>query len=196
MPYSPTFFFSSGNLPIATRTRLRAAMGIFRFSAYPLFRLSTNAIKDTVSVLYWYEELSRRNSGNFWNSSSELFFVSFLLGGVPGGGPPKFSSVELGSQWWLARFHILAAVRLCKKHAKQFQRQLRRGSGGHRKLRSTTTPNQHLTNPAPPWGQGGGVVMGMGGSWETLEHTTGYDHTWLKAPYPVRFVKLSSHRLS
>ena len=24
----------------------------------------------------------------------------------------------------------------------------------------------------------------------------GYVHTWLKAPYPVRFVKLSSHRLS
>ena len=96
MPYSPTFFFSSGNLPIATRTRLRAAMGIFRFSAYPLFRLSTNAIKDTVSVLYWYEELSRRNSGNFWNSSSELFFVSFLFGGGwggPGGGDPQSSAL-------------------------------------------------------------------------------------------------------
>ncbi len=26
--------------------------------------------------------------------------------------------------------------------------------------------------------------------------TIGYVHTWLKAPYPVRFVKLSSHRLS
>lgn len=24
----------------------------------------------------------------------------------------------------------------------------------------------------------------------------GYDHTWLKAPHPVRFVKLSSHRLN
>ena len=46
-----------------------------RSDASPLFPLSTNAIKDTVSVLYWYEELSRRNSGNFWNSSSELFFV-------------------------------------------------------------------------------------------------------------------------
>ena len=35
----------------------------------------TNAIKDTVSVLYWYEELSSFTTGNFWNGSSELFFV-------------------------------------------------------------------------------------------------------------------------
>ena len=38
--------------------------------------LSTNAIKDTVSVLYWYEELST-TSGNFWEGSSDLFFVHF-----------------------------------------------------------------------------------------------------------------------
>ena len=46
----------------------------------------TNAIKDTVSVLYWYEELSSSITGNFWNGSSELFFVfvSFLLGRVGG----------------------------------------------------------------------------------------------------------------
>ena len=40
--------------------------------------LSTNAIKDTVSVLYWYEELSR--NGNFWTGSSEPFFVRFFRG--------------------------------------------------------------------------------------------------------------------
>ena len=27
-------------------------------------------------------------------------------------------------------------------------------------------------------------------------HTFGYGHTWLKAPHPVRFVKLSNHRLN
>ena len=37
-----------------------------------------------------------------------------------------------------------------------------------------------------------------GRRWPTshTKHFTGYDHTWLKTPYPVRFVKLSSHRLS
>ena len=44
-----------------------------------LIKLLTNAIKDTVSVLYWYEELSSFTTGNFWKSSSELFFVSCII---------------------------------------------------------------------------------------------------------------------
>jgi hypothetical protein len=67
----------------------------------------TNAIKDTVSVLYWYEELSR--NGNFWTGSSEPFFFAFFEGvysplGV--GNRPLLQRLEtkpkvLGNQWGL-----------------------------------------------------------------------------------------------
>ena len=53
----------------ATRARCQTAGG----AAIGLIKFLTNAIKDTVSVLYWYEELSSFTTGNFWKSSSELF---------------------------------------------------------------------------------------------------------------------------
>ena len=166
MPYSPTFFFSSGNLPIATRTRLRAAMGIFRFSAYPLFRLSTNAIKDTVSVLYWYEELSRRNSGNFWNSSSELFFVSFLFGGGgwggPGGGAPK---VQLCGTWFPV---VVGKVPHPRRGAVvQETRKTVSKTAASRIWGAPQTQIHHHSEPAPhqprtPMGSGGWCGYGYG----------------------------------
>ena len=44
---------------------------------HPTKDLSTYAIKDTVSVLYWYEKLSR--NGNFLKRFSNLFFVYFFF---------------------------------------------------------------------------------------------------------------------
>ena len=59
----------------ATRARCQTAGG----AAIGLIKFLTNAIKDTVYVLYWYEELSSFTTGNFWKSSSELFFVSVSI---------------------------------------------------------------------------------------------------------------------
>ena len=42
-------------------------------------RLLTYAIKDTVSVLYWYEKLSR--NGKFFEKIFESFFLSLLIFG-------------------------------------------------------------------------------------------------------------------
>ncbi len=49
---------------------------------------STNAIKVTVSVLYWYEELSS-SSGNFWERSSDLFFISGGISPLSGSLSPS-----------------------------------------------------------------------------------------------------------
>ena len=55
----------------------------------------TNAIKDTVSVLYWYEELSRSNSGNFW-MVQRTFFVRFLSRGGGRSADPENPKVSGG----------------------------------------------------------------------------------------------------
>ena len=56
------------------RARPPAAAGVGQGGAGPRERL-TYAIKDTVSVLYWYEKLSR--NGKFFEKIFESFFLCF-----------------------------------------------------------------------------------------------------------------------
>ena len=40
------------------------------------------------------------------------------------------------------------------------------------------------------------MMLAVDGGGVFILERVGYVHTWLKAPHPVRFVKLSNHRLS
>ena len=61
------------------------------------------------------------------------------------------------------------------------------GQRGRGESLSPVSPSLSLARSL--WGGGRG-------SWCCAWLAVGYDHTWLKAPHPVRFVKLSSHRLN
>ena len=121
--------------------------------------LSTNAIKDTVSVLYWYGELSSFD----WQFLGRIFGSFFLC--------PNFAR---------------RCVTLCQSRCQCV--------GG------CVLCFRCLWCGVCVWlGWGGGVPTTRDYQWAAAggrKQDVAYDHTWLKAPHPVRFVKLSSHRLS
>ena len=90
MTWEPGVSYATFCPPSKGENFAAAPFGNGRYHGALQRKLLTNAIKVTVSVLYWYEELSS-SSGNFWERSSDLFFICFFF---PGGGglsrrPPK-----------------------------------------------------------------------------------------------------------
>ena len=166
----------------------------------------TNAIKDTVSVLYWYEELS--SSWKFLEWFFGTFFCRRFAWGV---GAPHARTLSAtrkrGFFHWARCARKLTQSRLCPLQCKagfvpRASGSAVRGVRGVRGVRQIVcvTGVWHFSlrlwpKPAEA-AHSAPLTTRMPRPLGASPCTAEYVHTWLKAPYPVRFVKLSNHRLS